>query len=604
MVSLCVPRGILILGMLCVLVYLAGCAATQPASRQHYTQPVPLEDSESSLEPVPIVRWPTKQPDVRFISSYRPELDHLHLRAGFSHPAADTHLQEIFLQDVPLSIATELLNEVSGVNLMLQASVADTPVRLYLRDVNLATAVESLLRSNGLWYRTDGLVTAVMNEQAFMDSMLFKETEKIQAFFMRYTNAKDMAALLSTLLGPDVEFRELSGESVYGHLTEGGEGASAGTVTAREVRLSTHDRLQLLDMLPDTGLIDTELASQRLGRRPESAVIITVMKKNNAIIVRSMHEGLLRHITGLIQTLDTPIRQVLLEVRILRLQLGDGFESFFDFSGQSRDGRRSFSALGGVAPLEAATLAMILPSSRINTRLQLFAQEDRLNTVSSPFLMTADNTAVRFFVGQQVPLRTGVSKETVRGVDTPDLVIFLPQVSNREIGTDLELSSFINADHTITMEIAAVIEAPNIGVSSIPLVNERTGQVVNFPLDGVDKSELTSVLSIPSGHTVALGGFIRVEDQDFERKVPIAGDLPLLGALFRRTERRAIRNETIILITPHILGSPDESQARSRQFLDQSSQVLEESRRSRQRIEQFFEPAKSPSVPSFNAPTP
>jgi len=548
-----------------------GCnTAHLPASRPEYAPPAPL--LERGERPVPRVR--VQEPDVRVVSEYGPAKEERPRRPGFAHPSGAIRVEEIFFQDVPLEIAAELLNEVGGVNLMLQGPVAGKRVRLFLRGVTMATAVEALLRGNELWFRTEDGVTVVMSEEAFADSMVFRHSEKIQAFFMRYTNARDMAALLATLLGPDVELRDMTEQSVYGHLEAQAVGGGSSAPSQREVL--TDEEKQLLVKLGEAETVQKiEEATGALGRRLPA--VIAVFKRNNSIVVRSTDEGLLRHITGLIRELDTPVNQVLLELRIVRLQLGDGFESFLDFSWENIGNRAlSLSTLGGAGSLASDTFAAAFSRENLEARLQLFAREDRLNTISSPFLMTADNAEVRFFVGEQVPLRTGVSKETVRTGDLQDLVFFLPQVQEREIGTELEIKSFINADRTITMEIVATIEAPNIGVSSIPLVNERTGQVVNFPLDGVDKNELRSILAVPTGDTVALGGFIRLEDQDFEQKVPLLGDIPVLGYLFKKVERAASRSETVILITPHVMGHPAEGADASKRMLERSSRVLEE----------------------------
>ncbi|WP_169732589.1 type II secretion system protein GspD [Desulfonatronum lacustre] len=576
--------------LICLLLaILTGCKTVQPAAQLQYTPPAPVLQRDTQ----PIVRIPQKDPDMRLISSHRPTSQDRAMRSGFRHPDSDTKIKEVFFQDVPLHIAAELFNEVGGVNLMLQGEVTEKKVRLFLRDVTLGSAVEALLRGNELWFRTDGRVTAVMTEQAFADTMVFHQSEKIQAFFMRYTNAQDMAALLATLLGPEVEFRDMSGQSVYGHLEAHSVGSSADEPGKLD-DLTAEERRRLVQLGEAETTQHMEEASSALGRRLPA--IVTVFKKNNSIVVRSMDEGLLRHITGMIRELDTPVRQVLLEVRIVRLELGDGFQSFFDFSygdfgntsdrNISRDGfyQTDFTTLGGVGQLATDTLSYVFSTDLLNARMQLFAQENRLNTIASPFLMTADNAEVRFFVGKQVPLRTGVTKETIRASDLQDLVIFMPQISNRELGTDLEIKSFINADRTITMEIVALIESANLNVSSITLINDATGTPITFPLDGVDKSELQSILSVPTGNTVALGGFIDIEDQDYEQKVPLLGDVPVLGYLFKKVERRASRTETVILITPHVMGAPDEAPDTTRRFLERSSRVLDEAEEAKERV--------------------
>jgi len=546
--------------LLLLLLLLPACKTTQPAADLRYVPPVPVLQRDTR----PIVRIPQKEPDMRLISAYQPTDQDRVMRPGFQHPAGRRKIKEIFFQDVPLEIAAELLNEVGGVNLMLQGPVAGRQVRLFLQDVTLSTAVEALLRGNELWFRTDGNVTAVMSEEAFADSMIFQRSEKLQAFFMRYTNAKDMAALLATMLGPDVEYKEISGETVYGHLEA--QAVGAGATTGPEPSALTDEERKLLVQLGEAQTVQTEdAASTAIGRRVPA--VITVFKKNNSIVVRSTDEGLLTHITGLIRELDTPIRQVLLEVKIVRLDLGDGFESFFDFSFEdigntsdrniSRDGFyfTELGTLGSVSSL-AETFSYVFATDILTARLEMFAQANRLQTLSSPFLMTADNAEVRFFVGEQVPLRTGVEKETISLSELRETVIFTVEVENRELGN----------------------------VNTITLINDMTGTPVTFPLDGLDKNELRSIMAVPSGNTVALGGFIRMEDRDFEQKVPLLGDIPALGYLFKRVERRASRSETVILITPHIIAAPEEGTDTTERFLERNSRVVDEADEANERV--------------------
>jgi general secretion pathway protein D len=574
--------------LLAVLLALAGCKTVQPAAHPQYAPPYPV--LERRIEP--IIRLPQKEPDMRLISTYQPKIQD-QMRPGLQPPGGDIHVQDIFFQDVPLEIVAELLNELGGTNLMLQRAVAEQKVRLYLQDVSMGAAVEALLRSNELWFRTDGRVTAVMSEQAFADSMVFHQSEKIQAFFMRYTNAQDMAALLATILGPEVEFRDMPAQTVYGHLEAQVVGGSPGE--PGEIKdLTAEERRKLVQIGEGETVQRLDEASSVLGRRLPA--IITVFRKNNSIVVRSVDDGLLRHITGLIRELDTPVRQVLLEVRIVRLNLGDGFESFFDFTLDQR--RHDLSTLGGVEALAATTLSYVFSTDQILARLQLFAERGRLYTIASPFLMSADNAEISFFVGRQVPLRTGVTREIIRGAEGQrDLVLFTPQIDNRELGTDLDIKSFINADQTITMEIVALIESANFNVSSVTLVNEITGELVTFPLDGVDKSQLRSILAVPTGNTVALGGFIDLEHRDFEQKVPLLGDIPVLGYLFKRVEREAARTETVILITPYVIGRPEDGPETTKRFLERGSQILEETDRAIERIipeGYLFKPPKVP----------
>jgi type II secretory pathway component GspD/PulD (secretin) len=185
--------------------------------------------------------------------------------------------------------------------------------------------------------------------------------------------------------------------------------------------------------------------------------------------------------------------------------------------------------------------------------------------------MSANNSKVDFFVGEEVPLRDDVKKETIPIGDSGDTInTFIVDIKREELGTSIEMVSFINEDNTVTLEIEAEISSPLYNISSIGLSDDN-GNVVNFPLDGINKSEIKSILTARSGQTIALGGIIRETVDDSVTKVPVLGDVPLLGFLFRQDNKTKKKTETVIVLTPHIITHPGFSGAETGRFLDRKS---------------------------------
>ncbi|MEM5789727.1 MAG: type II and III secretion system protein, partial [Syntrophobacteraceae bacterium] len=263
----------------------------------------------------------------------------------------------------------------------------------------------------------------------------------------------------------------------------------------------------------------------------------------------------------------------------------------------------SISVLGGASP-PSDTLAYVFSNEFINARVALYAEDNRLEMLSAPFLMAADNVEVKFFTGKETPLRKDVTTKTIPIGDLGNTITtFQVEVTREDLGTELNISSFINADQTVTMQLKAKISTPNIGVSDITLINEKTGQPVIFPLDGVEKHELNSVLVIPSNHTVALGGIITSQNKDFQQKVPVLGDIPVLGTVFKRAEKIKERTETVILLTPHVIGNPWDGGAASSQFLEKESKIHSVEEESAEMKGSTSNPFKG-LVPSCPAPPP
>jgi type II secretory pathway component GspD/PulD (secretin) len=186
--------------------------------------------------------------------------------------------------------------------------------------------------------------------------------------------------------------------------------------------------------------------------------------------------------------------------------------------------------------------------------------------------MSANNSRVEFFVGEEVPLRDDVESKVLfnqEGFITTNT--FDVKIKREELGTDIEISSFINEDGTITMDLEAEISFPQYGISSIGVVNSITGAVVPFPLDGVDRSKLTSIITAASGQTIAIGGIIRERLEEYEKKVPLLGDLPFFGFFFKEVNDKRAKVETVILVTPHVITHPALAGRASRDFLERRS---------------------------------
>ncbi len=516
-----------------------------------------------------------------------------------------TQVERLALREVPLVQVAALLSEMSGYNIAVTRRAAETPVNLYLQNLPLRQALEAVCRLNNLWYREDERIVTIMTVEEYGEEMVVRRNEKSRAYWLRYSNANDMAKILQAVMGSQIVFNDIGEEKIYGHVEE--EKEAGKQVSLRddvggqqkdplEARLgfSVEEVRHLLNLrsLEGTGLDAVEMSKAIAKNVP---AVITVFKRNNAIIARSLDESVLVDIGRIIELMDTPTSQVLLEISILQLNLGDGFESFFqltfpgsydtatpdkivDESGNYAGRTITYaneligSTIGGSAGLTSTTLNLLFGSERIQARLQLYEDENRIEVLATPYLMSANNSKVEFFVGNEVPLRDDVESETLFNQDGfITTTNFTVEINREELGTDIEVASFINEDGTITMDLEAELSFPVYNITSIGVVNSVTGAVINFPLDGVDRSKLNSIVTTVSGQPIAIGGIIREELQQYEKKVPLLGDIPLLGFPFREIVDKRSKKETIILITPHVISHPSQTWRVGGDFLERRS---------------------------------
>lgn len=484
-------------------------------------------------------------------------------------------LHSLVLRGVPVRRIAELLTEASGFNVLATNAVADRSVDIFLRNMPLQEALDTVCRLNDLWYRQgEGSVT-LMSREEYLRDLTMRRSEQTRAFYVRYTNAADMAKVIQAAMGDQVRLAVIENEKIYGHIDpEETAEVGAGETDTPQLSAKVPTEAQILP-----GTADGEAAqSSGGGEQKPTLAILTVFKRNNSIVARSLDSALLNEMAGIIHALDTPTSQVLLEVRILQLTLNDDFQSFFQFdytdSGSSGLTGPYTTELGGLTSgtIGATSLDFVFDGAKLDARIAFFKRLGRLEIISTPFLMAANNSKVEFFVGQETPLREDVTTQTVPiGELGATLTTFEVEIRREELGTDVEMTTFINEDGTVTLEIEAEISTPNLNFSTIQVVNEKNGEVLDFPIDGVDKEEIKSILSARSGQSIAIGGIIREQVDRGETKVPLLGDVPVLGALFRKTGNTRQKTETVIILTPHVIAHPALAGKMTDEFLGRKS---------------------------------
>ncbi|MBL4849642.1 MAG: hypothetical protein JKY65_29275, partial [Planctomycetes bacterium] len=310
-------------------------------------------------------------------------------------------------------------------------------------------------------------------------------------------------------------------------------------------------------------------------------IAVTVNQRHNLIVVRTSDAEALEEVEALVLELDRPTAQVLLEVKILEVRLGDDFRSVFDadwidgpVQNNLATGKPANPLVSGANtvlqqvgaagnfPLSGGTLIYQFLNDHVRLRLQLMARENRLAVLATPLLLCANSESARIFVGEERPLVRNfeLQSTTTNGVVTNTVV---PTVDLRDIGNTLRIVPNINADRSVTLSIVQDISSVNIGGAALP-VPSGSGGISTFSVDTVNTANLEVTVVAKDGLTIAIGGLIRKELVDRQEGIPYLMDLPLIGWLFGETVRAESQRELVLLITPHVLMTPAESAARSR----------------------------------------
>lgn len=311
----------------------------------------------------------------------------------------------------------------------------------------------------------------------------------------------------------------------------------------------------------------------------EAAIHVTITGGQNKLIVRTRDAAALEEIHRIVRKLDVPTALVLLEVRVLSIDLVDGLSSFFEYewgNGTGMAGSFSTGDIANASPpalgpagtgLRAGDLIFQYVDEHFASRLQALETDNRVRALSTPVLLTANNEVSRLFVGREVPLnRSFTGGSVVANESTTSTVSGSTAIEFRPVGTTLFMTPNINADRTVTLRI--VQENSQVDSTETVLVPDGDGGFEAQPINVVKSQTVSGTIVAQSERAVVFGGLIEDSTSDSKLQVPILGDIPLLGLLFQRNDDREDRREIVIVVRPWVMSTPAEAEAVSARLLD------------------------------------
>ena len=269
----------------------------------------------------------------------------------------------------------------------------------------------------------------------------------------------------------------------------------------------------------------------------QDAVRVVVDELNNSLIIQASAADY-SYIVDVIRKLDVMPRQVLIDARVFEVDLTDTFEFGVGAELQARTGdprNTTASIAQSNGALSVGTFAFVGSSREILMNLDTLKTKTNVKILEAPSVLALDGSTANIIVGGEVPYPTGSFVPPSGGTTTG--------VGYRETGISLIVMPRISASGTVTLALQQEVSAPGASTDDGPTFN---------------KSSVSTTLAVKDGETVAIAGLIR-EAQNWSRSgVPFLSEIPVIGALFGRTRTGGNRSEILILITPHVIRTPDE----------------------------------------------
>jgi general secretion pathway protein D len=306
---------------------------------------------------------------------------------------------------------------------------------------------------------------------------------------------------------------------------------------------------QTLSNLASTVPVRKEKPQEEASAAFSERFKVVANKETNSLIIISAPDDY-EKIKGIIRELDLKREQVLVEALIVEITLDDEESLGFDWNAiidtgtgmsgvvSSNTGLMAQSIqTGGLSGLTVGLLNGTIPS--VWAILNANREKTNFKILSTPEIVTIDNQEAIITIGEQIPFLTSSR------VDENNNVI--STYDYKDIGIVLKLTPHINKNGYITMEINQQVKK---------LVEGST--ILENP--SVYNREITSKITVKNERTIVIGGLIRDDTVNIEQKVPLLGDIPLLGLLFRKDTKQRIRTNLMIFITPHIVTDDETAQ--------------------------------------------
>jgi general secretion pathway protein D len=332
---------------------------------------------------------------------------------------------------------------------------------------------------------------------------------------LKYADVSEIVGILSgTSIAPNITSQAQPSTGNYGSPSTLGAGASGfGTSTSPTVSFAgvTAEGTQ------------QESAGQRINDN------IAVDRRLNAVILTGTSAQIAQY-EALIDAVDIPLRSVMLETEIVELTDRAAADVGIDFTN---------GATGQIGAVSFTT-ANVGSQNQLSLQAAIFAQVLKGNgrIIATPRILALDGKPASILTGDALPILTSI---TVSGVNAVQ-----QQVQYVNVGVNLQILARSNSEGYVTAQVYSA-------VSSV------TGYTASYP--NIAQRQASTTVTVRDGQPFVLGGLLEKNELNSLSKIPVLGDLPLLGGLFRIRHNSSSTDNLYIVVTPRIIerGGPSPS---------------------------------------------
>ncbi|MDD5544820.1 MAG: type II secretion system secretin GspD [Acidobacteriia bacterium] len=347
---------------------------------------------------------------------------------------------------------------------------------------------------------------------------------------VQYAKASDLRSMLTQLYGSAIT----SSITLSNKPEEGNAGAVAPTGN--------------LGLAPSTLLTPPPTKPETQGVPKEAfglqgSIRVVADTVNNLLIIQAEPQDY-DVIEQTLEEIDILPREVLIEAQIFSVDLSNSYSMGVEYTLQQRGTTTTGSKpLGSLLNGNFTGSSIILRAGARELLATLTATENRnrAKSLSSPSILATDNMEARIQVGDSIPTLSS------SGFSPSANNVIFNTVQNVDTGVILSVTPHISATGMVSMRINQEVSSPIAAPAGVPNISPS-----------INRSTAATTLTVRDGDTIAIAGIITEAKTLGRTRVPVLGDIPILGAAFGNTSYTNKRSELIIFITPHVVTNLDQ----------------------------------------------
>ncbi|MFH0877167.1 MAG: secretin N-terminal domain-containing protein [Candidatus Omnitrophota bacterium] len=432
----------------------------------------------------------------------------------------------------------KILASKSGRNLVLDKNVSGR-VTVFLKDVDPALALDVILKANGLVAEEEGSITRITTNadyQARHGESVFDPRE-IRRVGLRHAKPEVLLPLLNQM------------KSRLGQVSSDDASQSIVLMDTPKKNVEMLQMIRALDQPTEILVLKLNYARcEKVAELLQDVLTKTIGSvkidsRSNQLIVTDVRQNL-EKIKSLVQSLDERTKEVRIDAKIVQVVLDHKTSLGIDWNYVLNQKIRAQGAFGDVISTAGNkwTFATTSLKDANDYQVVLEALETQGDTkiLSSPHLTVANNESAKILVGSKQVYVTTSAVQSQTTTETAEAVNFV------DVGVKLFVTPSIGHDGYISLKIRPE-------VSSV-VQNYKTVSGNTIPI--VETSEAETTVLLRDGETAVIAGLIKEEKIKTVRKIPLFGDIPLLGYFFRNSEDSSQKTELVVFLSCHLVEYP------------------------------------------------